>query len=353
MSQIPKCTINGREIGPGHPVYVIAEMSGNHNQSFDRAVEIIHAAKEAGADALKLQTYTADTITIDSDREYFQVKGDTLWDGQTLYGLYDQAHTPWDWQPRLKAVADSLSIDLFSSPFDRSAVDFLEEMGVPAFKVASPELMDHPLLVRIAQTGKPIIMSTGMATLAEIDEAVGVIESVNSDCDLVLLKCTADYPARPQEMNLKTIPHLSETFNVPVGLSDHSMGGEVAVSAVSLGACVVEKHVALSRNDPGPDTEFSMEPAEFADMVSQIRTVEQALGQVHYGPTSREEYGRQFRRSLFVAEDISAGEEITERNVRSVRPGQGLHTRHLEEVVGRRAREALEKGTPLSWEMLE
>jgi len=345
--------INNRVVGVGKPTYIVAEMSGNHNQSFDRAVEILKAAKTAGADAVKLQTYTADTITIDSDQQYFKVEGDTLWDGQTLHGLYDQAHTPWDWQPKLKQIADEVGIDLFSSPFDSTAVDFLETMGVPAYKVASPELMDFPLLKRIAATGKPIIMSTGMASLGEIDEALRVIHETNPASGVVLLKCTADYPARPEEMNLLTIPHLAETFGIPVGLSDHTLGTDVAIASVALGACVIEKHFTLSRDEPGPDTEFSMEPAEFAGLVKGVRTVEKALGSVHYGPTKREENGRQLRKSMLEAEDISEGDRITGKNVRSVRPGQGLHTKHLDDVVGRKARTDLLKGTPLRWEMIE
>ncbi|HCR17057.1 MAG TPA: pseudaminic acid synthase, partial [Candidatus Latescibacteria bacterium] len=243
--------IDGRRIGCGHPTYVVAEMSGNHNQSFDRAVEILEAAKEAGADAVKLQTYTADTITINSDQEYFQIKGGTLWDGQTLYDLYGQAHTPWEWQPKLKEVADGLDLALFSSPFDVTAVDFLEKMKVPVYKVASPELMDFQLLERIALTKKPILMSTGMATLAEIDEAMSCIRDSNNKAQIALLKCTADYPALPEEINLLTIPHMNETFGVPVGISDHTLGTEVANASVALGACVVEKHIALSRGEPG------------------------------------------------------------------------------------------------------
>jgi pseudaminic acid synthase len=348
-----ECSINGRMIGPGHPTYIVAEMSGNHNQSFDRAVQILEAAKAAGADAVKLQTYTADTITIDSDQEYFQIKGGTLWDGQTLYDLYAQAHTPWEWQPKLKRIAEDLEMDLFSSPFDVTAVDFLEDMGVPAYKVASPELMDLQLLERIASTGKPIIMSTGMATLAEIDEAASCIFSVDEKAQLVLLKCTADYPALPEEINLLTIPHMRETFRVPVGLSDHTLGTEVANASVALGACVVEKHFALSRDELGPDVAFSMEPREFEQLVREIRNVEKACGSIFYGPTERETINKKYRRSLFVAEDIREGERFSYKNVRSVRPGQGLHTRHLKQVLKGTARRDLQKGTPLDWFMVD
>jgi pseudaminic acid synthase len=268
--------INGRRIGKGQPVYVVAEMSGNHDQDFDKAVKIIEAAKESGADAVKLQTYTPDTITIDCDNEHFRIQG-TIWEGLKLHDLYGEAYTPWDWQPRLKEVAESLGMDLFSTPFDLSAVEFLERMDVPAYKIASFENIDLPLIRAVARTGKPIIMSTGMSNLADIDEAVRTVRETGND-QLALLKCTSAYPAPPEEMNLRTIPHLAETFNLPVGLSDHTLGSVVAVAGVALGACMVEKHFTLSRKDPGPDSFFSMEPKEFAAMVTDIRTVEAALG---------------------------------------------------------------------------
>jgi len=342
-------TINNRCVGPGFPVYVVAEMSANHNQDFDRAIRLVEAAKQAGANAIKLQTYTPDTMTIDCDSEHFQIKG-TLWDGRTLYDLYKEAYTPWDWQPRLKQIADELGIDLFSTPFDVTAVDFLEDMGVPAYKIASFENVDLPLLRQIAATGKPVIMSTGMATLAEIDEGVRAIRESGSG-QLALLKCVSAYPARPGEMNLRTIPNLAETFHLPVGLSDHTLGTAVPVAAVALGACIVEKHFTLSRAIPGPDSAFSLEPQEFDEMVRDIRVAERALGQVCYEVTEQELASRDLRRSLFVVRDVEAGEMFTAENVRSIRPGHGLHPRHLGEVIGRRASRDIERGTPLAWDL--
>ena len=342
--------INKRRIGPGYPTYIVAEMSANHNQSFEQAIKIVEAAKEAGADAIKIQTYTPDTITIDCDNEYFRVKG-TLWDGRTLYDLYGEAYTPWDWQPKLMEVASTVGLDLFSSPFDATAVDFLETMRVPVYKVASFENVDFPLLRTIARTGKPVIMSTGMATLAEIDEAVQTLRVAGAE-QLALLKCTSAYPSPPEEMNLRTIPHLAEAFGVPVGLSDHTLGAAVPVAAVALGACIVEKHFALSRAVPGPDSAFSLEPHEFKAMVNAVRTVEKALGTVHYGVSEREAASRAFRRSLFVVQDMRAGEIFSEDNIRSIRPAYGLHTRHLSEVLGRTAKQDIKRGTPLDWKLV-
>jgi N-acetylneuraminate synthase len=342
--------INGRRIGAGMPTYIVAEMSANHNQDYEQAVRIVEAAKEAGADAIKLQTYTPDTLTIRCDNEYFKIKG-TLWDGRTLYDLYGEAYTPWDWQPRLKEVANSLGLDLFSSPFDATAVDFLEAMDVPAYKVASFENVDLPLLQRMAQTRKPIIMSTGMADLAEIDEAIRTVRHAGGS-QLALLKCTSAYPAPPEEMYLRTIAHLADAFDVPVGLSDHTLGVAVPVAAVALGACIVEKHFTLSRAMPGPDSAFSLEPHEFKAMVDAIRTAEQALGRVHYGVSAQEAQSRVFRRSLFVVQDVKAGELFTTDNVRSIRPGHGLHTRHLPEILKRCASQDIPRGTPLQWSHL-
>ena len=343
--------VNGRRIGPGCSAYVVAEVSANHHQDFDQAVELIRAAKEAGADAVKLQTYTPDTLTIRSDREYFRIGGGTLWDGRTLYDLYSEAYMPWEWQPRLKAIANELELDLFSTSFDATAVDFLEEMGVPAHKIASFELVDLPLIRKVAQTGKPIIMSTGMATLAEIDEAVQTAH-VAGATQIALLKCNSAYPAPPDEMNLRTIPHLAEAFGVPVGLSDHTLGIAVPVVAVALGACIVEKHFTLSRSIPGPDSAFSLEQAEFKAMVEAVRVAERAVGHVQYGVTEREAKSRVFHRSLFVVKDVKAGELFTEENVRSIRPGHGLPPRYLDEAVGRRASQDIEPGTPLSWALV-
>jgi N-acetylneuraminate synthase len=274
-----------------------------------------------------------------------------MWEGRNLYDLYGEAYTPWDWQPKLQEVAHGLGLDFFSTPFDETAVDFLEAMEVPAYKIASFETVDLPLLGRVARTGKPIIMSTGMATLAEIDEAVGSIRDAGGG-QLALLKCTSAYPSPPEEMNLRTIPHLAEAFGMPVGLSDHTMDVAVPAAAVALGACIIEKHFTLSRALPGPDSAFSLEPSEFKEMVDAVRTTEQALGTVHYGISHREEESRVFRRSLFVVHDVQAGEPFTDCNVRSIRPGHGLHTRHLRDVIGRRARRAIARGTPLTWDLV-
>lgn len=344
-------SINGRAIGPGHPAYVIAELSANHNQDFDQAVAIIRAMKTAGADAVKLQTYTADTLTIPCDKPPFRISGGTLWDGRTLHELYQQAHMPWDWTPRLQAVAVELGLDFFSTPFDFSAVDFLENLRVPAHKVASFELVDLSLLRKIASTGKPIIASTGMASLAEIEEAVQTIRTAGGR-QLALLKCTSAYPASPEEMNLRTIADLAARFGVPVGLSDHTLGIAAPVAAVALGACILEKHFTLSRLTPGPDAAFSLEPDEFKAMVEAIRVAEKAAGRVCYEVSPNEGKSRIFRRSLFVVKDLKAGEVFTGQNVRSIRPAHGLHPRHLPEVLGRHAVRDLEVGTPLSWDLI-
>ena len=345
-------TIGSRTVGIGQPTYVIAELSANHNQKFDQAVKIVAAAKDAGADAVKLQTYTADTITIQSDKEYFRVGGGTLWDGRSLHDLYSEAYTPWEWQPRLKQVANDLGLDLFSTPFDATAVDFLEEMKVPAHKVASFEIVDIPLIQKIARTGKPMIISTGMATLEEIDEAVKAARAAGAT-QIALLKCTSAYPAAPEEMNLRTIPELSRRFGVPAGLSDHTMGVAVPVAAVALGACIIEKHLTLSRSEPGPDSAFSLEPHEFKAMVDSVRVAEKALGAVQFGCSPKEARSKMFRRSLFVVRDVKRGEPFTAENLRSIRPGHGLHTRHMSEVLGQRARQDIERGTPLSWDLVE
>jgi len=333
-------------------VYVIAELSANHNMSFDRAVGIVQAAKQAGADAVKLQTYTADTITIRSDRDCFRIKGGTLWDGRTLYDLYREAYTPWEWQPKLNLVANDLGLHLFSSAFDASAVDFLETMNVPAHKVASCELVDIPLIQKMARTGKPLILSTGMATDGEIEEAVRAAQEAGA-MQIALLKCTSAYPALAEEMNLRSIPELSQRFGMPVGLSDHTLGIAVPVAAVALGACIIEKHLTLSRSETGPDTAFSLEPHEFKAMVDAVRVAEKALGQVHFGCSANEASSRVFRRSLFVVQDMKRGEVFTSENIRSIRPGHGLHTRHLPEVLGQHAARDVERGTPLSWELVD
>jgi pseudaminic acid synthase len=340
--------IGNRQIGPGHPTYVVAEMSANHNQDFGQAVAIVEAAKDAGADAVKLQTYTPDTLTIDCNNQYFQIGKGTIWEGKNLYKLYGEAYTPWDWQPKLKQIANDLGLDCFSTPFDASAVSFLEAMDVPAHKIASFELVDIPLLKRVAETGKPIIMSTGMGTLEEIELAVRTIREAGNS-HLALLKCTSAYPALPDEMNLRTIPDLAARFDVPVGLSDHTLGIAVPVAAVTLGACIVEKHFTLSRSTPGPDSAFSLEPQEFQQMVEAIRAAEKSLGGPNYELTKGEVATRVFRRSLFVVEDMKAGDSFTERNVRSIRPGYGLPPKHLPEVFSRKAAHDIARGTPLAW----
>jgi pseudaminic acid synthase len=341
--------INHHVIGSGFPVYVVAELSANHGQNFEQTVKLIQAAKKAGAEAVKLQTYTPDTLTIKSDNEYFRIGGGTLWDGRTLYDLYKEAYMPWEWQAKLKKIADELGIDLFSTAFDSSAVDFLEGMGVLVHKVASFEIVDIPLIEKMAQTGKPLIISTGMAKLEEIEEAIAAARQAGAP-QIALLKCTSAYPAPPEEMNLRTIPHLAEMFDVPVGLSDHTLGIAVPLAAVSLGACIVEKHFTLSRSTPGPDSAFSLEPHEFKEMVQAIRTSEKALGKVHYGVSEQQTRSKVFRRSLFVVEDMKAGQVFSERNIRSIRPGHGLLPKHLKEIIGKRATQDLARGTPLSWE---
>jgi pseudaminic acid synthase len=343
--------IGESEIGPGRRAYVVAELSANHNQQYDHALRIVEAAKDAGADAIKLQTYTADTMTIASGREFFGIRGGTLWDGRELHDLYQEAYTPWEWHAGLQSVARDHGLDFFSTAFDATAVDFLEKIGVPVHKVASCELVDLPLIQKMASTGKPLILSTGMATVEEIEEAVTTARQAGAR-EIALLKCTSAYPAPPEEMNLRTIPELSRRFNVPVGLSDHSMGIAVPVAAVALGACIIEKHLTLSRSEPGPDSGFSLEPHEFKAMVDAVRIAEKALGEVHFGVSAKEANSRTFRRSLFVVQDVKRGEPLTPQNVRSIRPGHGLHTRHLPEVLGRPATCDIERGTPLSWDLV-
>ena len=344
--------IKNHLIGAGHPAYVVAEMSANHNQKFEEAAKIVEIAKHVGADAIKLQTYTPDTLTIDCDNKYFQIGQGTIWEGRKLYELYSEAYTPWEWQPKLKELADKIGIDLFSTPFDASAVDFLEKMNVPAYKIASFEINDIALLRWVAKTGKPIIVSTGMASLAEIDEAVSTVRATGNK-QLALLKCTSAYPSRPEDMNLLTIPHLAEAFGLPTGLSDHTLGITVPVAAVALGACVIEKHLTLSRSIPGPDSAFSLEPHEFKEMVEAVRTTEKAIGKVYYGASENEMKSRKFRRSLFVVQDMQSGEAFSTQNVRSIRPGNGLHTRFLDVIIGKKAKTSIKRGTPLSWDIIE
>ena len=341
--------INQRSIGAGEPVYIIAELSANHNQDFNEAVKLIHAAKDVGVDAVKLQTYTPDTMTIDCDNKYFKIGKGTIWEGKNLFSLYKEAYTLWEWQPKLKKIAENLGMDLFSTPFDFSSVDFLESMDVPAYKVASFEIVDIPLIQKIAQMGKPVILSTGMASPAEIEEAIHVIRNEGND-QIALLKCTSAYPAQPEEMNLRTIPHLAEMFDVPVGLSDHTLGISVPVAAVALGACIIEKHFTLSRQIPGPDSAFSLEPQEFKAMVGAIRETEKALGRICYEVSEHEKASRVFRRSLFVVKDMKKGELFNEENVRSIRPGYGLPPKYLPLILGKTAMKNMKRGTPLIWE---
>ncbi|MFL5689590.1 MAG: pseudaminic acid synthase [Chloroflexota bacterium] len=345
-------SINGRAIGRGNPVYIIAEISANHGQDFTTAVDLVRGAHAAGADAVKLQTYTADTITIDSDAPAFRPGSGSLWEGTTLHSLYETAYTPWEWQPRLKAIADDLGIDCFSSPFDPTAVDFLMTMDVPAFKVASFELVDLPLIRKMAGTGRPLIMSTGMATDDEIDEAVAAARDGGAT-EIALLKCTSAYPSPPEAVNLRAIPAMAERWAVPIGLSDHTQGIAVPAAAVALGASLVEKHVTMSHGDTTADAAFSLDLSEFGAMVDAIRTVERALGHASIGPTPEEADSRRFRRSLFVVEDVDAGERLTEHNVRSIRPAAGMHPREYEAVLGRRAAVGIARGTPLTPELIE
>jgi pseudaminic acid synthase len=345
-------TIAGRAIGPGMPTYIIAELSANHGQHYEAAVRIVEAAAAAGADAVKLQTYRPDTITIQSDAEPFRNTKGGLWEGKTLYDLYQEAYMPWEWTPNLMALCAELGMDCFSSPFDFTAVDFLAGLGVPAFKVASFELVDIPLIKRMAAIGKPMIMSTGMANADEIDEAIAAARAGGAT-ELALLKCTSAYPSPPEAVNLRTIPAMVERWGLPVGLSDHTSGEMVPVAAVALGACIVEKHITFSRSDPTADAAFSLEPDMFKAMVDAVRLTERAMGVARFEPDPKEMASRTFRRSLFVVEDIRAGEELTERNVRSIRPANGLHTRHYEEVLGRRAARDIARATPLSWDLVE
>lgn len=341
-----KINIGSREIGEGCPTFIIAEMSGNHNMDFNRAVAIIEAAKAAGADAVKLQTYTADTITLNSDSDYFMIRDESLWGGRSLYDLYQEAYTPWDWQPKLKKIADDLGIILFSSPFDYTAIDFLEKMDVPAYKIASYEINDTPLIRYAAKTGKPVIISTGIAAIADISKAVEACYEAGNE-NVILLKCTSSYPCPYEEMNIRTIPNLSETFGCLSGLSDHTFGDEVAIASVALGAHVVEKHMTLKRSDGGVDSAFSMEADEFADMVKHIRNVEKALGKVTYSLSNVQKEEKKSSRSLFVSKAIKAGEKFTTDNIKSVRPGYGLDPALYDKVLGKTAARDLEFAKPL------
>ena len=350
MKQPGTLLIAGRRIGLDQPPYVIAEMSGNHNGDLERTFRILEAAKEAGADAVKLQTYRPDTITIDHDRPEFVVEGG-LWDGRRLFELYEEAHTPWEWHPDIFARAREIGITVFSSPFDPTAVDFLEGLDAPAYKVASPEIIDLPLIRKIAATGKPMIMSTGMASLEEIEEALAAARSGGAE-DIVLLHCTAAYPTPPDEANLATIPDLRERFGVVTGLSDHTLGTTVATTAVALGAAVIEKHFTLARSDGGVDSAFSLEPAELAELVENARIAQAAMGRPMYHPTRSEASVLKNRRSLYIMKPVARDEVFTSDNVRSIRPGLGLKPKHLDAVLGRKAARDLEFGEPLDVSMI-
>lgn len=344
--------IAGRPIGPDHPPYVIAEMSGNHNQSLDRALALVDAAGEAGADAVKLQTYTADTMTLDLSRdEFFISDPNSIWAGQSAHTLYQKAHTPWDWHAAIMERARSYDMACFSSPFDESAVDFLEGLDVPAYKIASFECIDLPLIRRVARTGKPMIISTGMATLGEIDEAVSAAREAGAR-ELVLLKCTSTYPASPENSNVRTIAHMQGLHDALVGLSDHTMGVGAAIAAVAMGASVIEKHFTLSRDDGGVDSTFSLEPSELALLVTETRRAWQALGAVRYGGTEAEARARLRRRSLYIAADLKAGDALTPDNLRRIRPGHGLAPKYYELVLNRRVTRDVARGTPLSWDLV-
>ncbi len=331
--------------------YIIAEMSANHAGSFERAKEILYAAKEAGADCIKLQTYTADTLTIDCDNEYFNIGGGT-WSGENLYHLYEKAYTPWEWQAELKQEAEKIGIDFLSTPFDKTSVDFLESIGVEFYKIASFELVDIPLIEYVASKGKPIIMSTGMGSLEEIKEAVEAIQKMGNN-KICLLRCASAYPAISDSMNLNTMVDMKQQFHVPVGLSDHSMGSIGAVVAVAMGATIIEKHFCISREIENPDSSFSMEPQEFKKMVEDIRTVERAKGTIHYGATKEEEGNVIFRRSIFVIKDIKKGEKFTEENIRVIRPGYGIKPKYFKEILGKTAISDIQRGIPLNFDMVE
>lgn len=344
--------IEDKKIGSNEPTFIIAELSANHMNDFDVAVKTIEAMKEAGADAVKFQTYSPDTITIDCDNEYFQIKQGTIWDGQVLYDLYEDAYMPWDWQPKLKKIAEDLGLIVFSSPFDKTSVDFLEKMDVPAYKIASYEITDIPLIEYVASKGKPIILSTGIASLEDIELAIQSCLDVGNN-QIAILKCTSSYPSPFEEINLNTIPALADKFNVVVGLSDHTMGCEVAIAGVSLGAKIIEKHFILDRNMDTPDSEFSMEPAEFKLMVDSIRNVEKALGNDNFELTEKMIINQDFSRSLFVVKDMEKGDVITEEYVRSIRPGFGLHPKYLKDIIGKKVIKDLKIGTPFRLEFVE
>jgi len=341
-----------RIIGPGHPAFIIAEMSGNHNRDINRAYKIIDEAAAAGADAIKLQTYTPDTITIDSDKKYFQVKVNDAWKGQTLYNLYKKVYTPWEWQPKLKAYGEKKGLVVFSTPFDNTAVDFLERMKVSLYKVASFEVVDIPLLKRIGRTKKPVIMSRGMASLSEMKLAIKTLK--NSGCPAVaILHCVSSYPAKPEEMNLATIPDMAKKLKIIVGLSDHNLDSAVSIASVALGGAIIEKHLTLKRSDGGADAAFSLEPDEFKELARSVRTAEAAIGKPGYGVGTKESENVIFRKSLFVVKNIKKGDKFDKKNVRSIRPGHGLEPKYYDKILGKTAKADVEKGEPLSWRLIK
>lgn len=348
----PEITIQNRKIGETYPPFIVAEMSGNHNQSLDRALEIVEAVAKSGAHALKLQTYTADTLTLDvKEGEFFIDDPNNPWYGNSLHELYQKAYTPWEWHEPIFKRCQELGLICFSTPFDATAVDFLESLNVSCYKIASFENSDIPLIRKVASTGKPIIISTGMATVAELDETVRTVREAGCE-DLILLKCTSTYPATPDNTNIVTIPHMRELFDVQVGLSDHTMGVGVAVASVALGATIVEKHFTLSRTDGGVDASFSMEPQEMAQLVVESERAWQSLGHIQYGSTDAEKNSRIFRRSLYIAEDMKAGDIFTPQNLRSVRPGLGLAPKYYDQLLGKIIKQDVKKGTPISWQIL-
>lgn len=344
--------IGDREINKNSPCFIVAELSANHNHDIEIAKKTIKAAKESGADAIKLQTYTPDTITIDCDSEYFQIKQGTVWDGTTLYKLYEKAYTPWQWHKELKEYAHNIGLIFFSTPFDKTAVDFLEELNVPAYKVASFEITDIPLIQYMASKGKPMIISTGIATLEDIRLAVDTCKKVGNE-DIILLKCTSSYPANIEDSNLLTIPDLSERFNVISGLSDHSVEKEVPITAVALGAKMIEKHFIINKDIGGPDAGFSMEPDDFREMVNSIRKVEKSMGVVDYELTDKKKRNRELSRSLFIVKDMKKGDAITEDNVKSIRPGFGMHPKYYNDILGKKVNKDIDRGTPLTEDIID
>ncbi|MBY0600238.1 pseudaminic acid synthase [Bacillus bingmayongensis] len=344
--------INGRKISRNHQPFIIAEMSGNHNQSLERALKIVEAAAKAGAHALKIQTYTADTMTLDMDNKEFKIEdSDSLWKGNTLYKLYQQAYTPWEWHKPIFDRCNELGMVPFSTPFDETAVDFLESLNVSCYKIASFENADIPLIRKAASTGKPLIISTGMATISELDETVKAAREAGCK-DLILLKCTSTYPASPENTNIYTIPHMRDLFQCEVGLSDHTLGVGVAISSVAMGATVIEKHFTLSRADGGVDSVFSMEPEELKSLVIETERAWKSLGKIYYGPTDMEKNSLKFRRSLYVAQDMKAGDIFTSENIKAVRPGHGLAPKYLPILLGRKVKNDVTKGTPVSWDLI-